>query len=135
MKPCLRCLLLVIPGCLALACGTAACRSAAPPAAQAPAAPPAEGEPQTVIKFLPAATVIHVNGVHRYVIMECTALPSEGEEAIIYRGKSQVALVRIGAQRRQPFVAADILAGEPLPGDLVKLRHEFRVERPEEETP
>lgn len=76
---------------------------------------------------MPAAKVIRVNPRHRYVILECTVLPNEGEEAKVFRGDDEVAAVRMTRNRRGTLVAADILEGTPQPGDAVRLERRIPV--------
>lgn len=75
---------------------------------------------EPVYIFLPAARVLHVNKEDEYVILQCTALPSPGKEAKVYRDSKLVARLRILERRRGPFVAADILSGTVQCDDLVK---------------
>jgi hypothetical protein len=101
-------------GVLCLAVMTAqGCRTASPPAA---APPPAE----PVYVEVAAGRVVHVNGREGHVILECPSLPSAGEEAKVYRGAELVGRLRISHLGRFPFVAADIVEGEPREGDLAR---------------
>jgi hypothetical protein len=64
--------------------------------------------------------VVRVNRSDRYVIVQCAALPSEGQTYRVYRGFSSVALIRFTGAARRPFAAADILEGLPQAGDRVQ---------------
>ena len=91
--------------------------------------------PPTRTVMLPTARVIRVNPTYRYVILECTVLPTEGEEARVYRKQDMVGTARITSRRHGPFVAAEILEGDPQRGDTVKLKRRVPTESQEEEAP
>jgi len=61
--------------------------------------------------------VVRINPEERYVILECTVLPIEGEVITLYRNKRISGKVRAGSQTSGKYVAADILEGEPMTGD------------------
>jgi len=63
--------------------------------------------------------VVRVNEADRYVVLECTFLPSVGEEITLFRDqekrvRSRVRVATVGSGH---WVAADILEGYPQPGD------------------
>ena len=64
--------------------------------------------------------VLHVNTNYSYVVLQCGSLPSPGEEAKVCRGNTVVARLRINSSDRFPFVAADVIEGQPQEGDSVK---------------
>ena len=64
--------------------------------------------------------VLHVNTNYNYVILQCGSLPSPGEEAKVFRGNAVVARLKINSSDRFPFVAADVIEGQPQEGDSVK---------------
>jgi hypothetical protein len=64
--------------------------------------------------------VLHVNTNYSYVILQCGSLPSPGEEAKVCRGNAVVARLKINSSDRFPFVAADVIEGQPQEGDSVK---------------
>jgi len=61
--------------------------------------------------------VASVNTAGRYVVLECAALPKEGEEITLYNGIGQTGRVKINRHTSGNFAAADILDGEPATGD------------------
>ena len=63
--------------------------------------------------------VVRVNSIDDYVIVDCQRLPSDGEEARVYRGQIQVGAIRFSGPSHRPFAAADIVSGRPQSGDLV----------------
>ncbi|OQW97808.1 MAG: hypothetical protein BWK77_00840 [Verrucomicrobia bacterium A1] len=83
------------------------------PEAPAPTVPPPV--------LLTVGRVLSVNAERGYVVVECGSLPSPGEEAKVFRGEQAVALLRISGPSRPPFVTADIVDGQPQPGDTVKV--------------
>jgi len=97
-------LLLIVPG---AGCGTV----------RAP--PPSEEKPPE-LGLPPAGEVLYVNAAYQFVIMRCAGIPRQGTEYGLYRNRQEVARVRIGGQRRSTFWAADILEGQPQPGDIMK---------------
>jgi len=64
--------------------------------------------------------VLHVNTNYNYVILQCGSLPSPGEEAKVCRRDAVVGRVKISGSDRFPFVAADVIDGQPQEGDSVK---------------
>ena len=78
---------------------------------------PAEKPPPPPFEL---GTVIHVNQEKQYVILQCTVLPSSGEEAKVIRNDKTVALLQIRGPSRTPFYSADIVSGAPKKGDQVK---------------
>lgn len=65
--------------------------------------------------------VRHVNPKFRHAIVRCGSLPSEGEEAKVYREGKVVGGLRMSGPAHYPFAAADILVGDPEEGDVVKV--------------
>ncbi len=63
--------------------------------------------------------VVRVNAAERYVVLECTFLPSAGEEITLFRDQERRvrSRVRVGTVGSGHWVAADILEGYPQPGD------------------
>jgi len=61
--------------------------------------------------------VVRINPEERYVILECTVLPIEGEVITLYRNNRVSGKVRAGRQSSGKFVAADIMEGDPITGD------------------
>lgn len=61
--------------------------------------------------------VVRINPVERYVILECTVLPIEGEVITLYRDKRISGKVRAGRQTSGRLMSADIIEGEPMAGD------------------
>lgn len=64
-------------------------------------------------------TIVRVNNVDRYVIVDCRRLPSPGEEAKVVRNHWQAGTIRFSGPRHRPFASADIVNGQPEVGDLV----------------
>ena len=61
--------------------------------------------------------VVRINPESRYVVLECTVLPSEGEVITLYGVDRTSSRVRVTAQRTGRFVVADIMDGWPAQGD------------------
>jgi hypothetical protein len=97
-----------------LATGCSSPGPAKPQAATAPVAAPAAPGPSL-------GEIIHVNRELGYVVVNCTALPSNGEELRVFRGEQPVGLVRVTGPVRDVFAGADIVEGEARQGD--RLRH------------
>ncbi|MBW7908136.1 MAG: hypothetical protein H3C50_04345 [Kiritimatiellae bacterium] len=68
--------------------------------------------------------IVRVNDRARYVVAECSVLPSPGEEATVMRGDQFVGRIRFSSQMRPPFAVADLLEGEPLAGDRWRVDRE-----------
>ena len=105
MKQLARCLLLAA-ACVMLT----ACRSGRVAEAAATDGP----QPYVVARH---GTVVRVNPVDRYVVLECTHLPIPGEVITLYREERVSANVRAGRVASDRYVAADIIEGEPMEGD------------------
>ena len=84
------------------------------------ASEPEDQPPKPVLVELTIGRVLHVSTNHNYVILQCGSLPSPDEGAKVFRGKSVVARLKMNAPDRFPFVAADVIEGEPREGDSVK---------------
>jgi hypothetical protein len=86
---------------------------------------PPPGSPATTVPpppvLLTVGRVLNVNAARGYVVVECGSLPSPGEEAKVFRSDEVVARLRISGPSRPPFVTADIVDGQPQPGDTVKV--------------
>ncbi len=63
--------------------------------------------------------VVRVNDPGGYVVLECTFLPSVGEEITVFRDRERRirSRVRVGSIASGHWVVADILDGYPMPGD------------------
>ncbi len=77
--------------------------------------------------------VMHVNAAYGYVIIRCGSLPSADGEAKVCREGAVVARVKINGSERFPFVAADVVEGEPREGDTVKQVMRKVVRSPDDE--
>lgn len=77
-------------------------------------------EAQDRIRAVGTVTSVHPDG--DFVIIMCPRLPKAEAEAKVYRNGAMVALLKIDPMRRRPYVCADILAGEPRRGDVVKMK-------------
>jgi hypothetical protein len=75
---------------------------------------------RVVLVELTVGRVLHVNTNYSYVVLQCGSLPSPGEEAKVCRGNDVVARLKINSTDRFPFVAADVIEGQPQEGDSVK---------------
>lgn len=89
-------------------------------AAWSAASEPGEQAGKPVLVELTIGRVLHVNTNYSYVILQCGSLPSTDEEAKVCRGNAVVARLRINSAARFPFVAADVIEGQPQEGDSVK---------------
>ena len=67
-----------------------------------------------------SGTVIRVNDEFRYAVVQCTILPSIGEEAKVVRDGKTVGCVKVSGPTHPPFTVADILEGTVKTGDGVK---------------
>lgn len=65
-------------------------------------------------------SIVAVNPRDGFVILQCRVLPKAGQQAKVYNDGAMVALLTITNERAYPYVCADIEAGEPLRGDIVK---------------
>ncbi len=63
--------------------------------------------------------VVRVNENDGYVVLECTFLPSTGEELTVFRDRDRQirSRVRVGSVSSGRWVVADIIEGRPMPGD------------------
>ena len=84
--------------------------------------PQEPAEPPVTVKEVEftIGRVMHVNAPCGYVIIQCGSLPSADGEAKVCREGAVVARVKINGSERFPFVAADVVEGEPREGDTVK---------------
>jgi hypothetical protein len=57
-----------------------------------------------------------------FAVVRGRDLPSDGEEAMVFRGERQVGVVRFAGPTRNEFAAPDIVSGDPQPGDRVVQR-------------
>ena len=64
-----------------------------------------------------SGVVIRVNDEFRYVVMQCTILPSIGEEAKVVRDGKIVGRIQVSGPTHSPFTVADILEGTVKTGD------------------
>ena len=96
-----------------------------------PSAPRASAAPPPPV-LLTVGHVLHVNAPRGYAVLQCGSLPSPGEEARVFRGEQPVARLRISGPNRPPFVTADILDGQPLEGDAVKVFRQRGAAAPSE---
>ncbi|MFH0909868.1 MAG: hypothetical protein V1929_14000 [bacterium] len=83
-------------------------KAAAPTAAAPVALGPSVGE------------IIHVNREMLYVVLNCAALPSPGEEITVFRGEQPVGRVRVTGPVHDVFAAADIIEGDARQGDRIR---------------
>ncbi|GEM_PF-2316682 len=68
----------------------------------------------------PMGEVLYINREHDYMIIRTAVLPAVDEELNLYRKGDRVGRVRVTDRRYPPFLAADILEGEPEQGDTVR---------------
>jgi hypothetical protein len=114
---------MVAAGWLVLLLG-AGCSSPGPKAAATDPAAPVPPGPSV-------GEIIHVNREMGYVVLNCTALPSTGEEIRVFRGEQPVGLVRVTGPVHDVFAAADIVNGELRQGDRIRRQEKI----PTEQTP
>lgn len=106
---CVMAVLSVAVGLVGAGCGTPGPKQPEAPAVQTPPPPgPSLGE------------VIHVNKEMRYVVLQCTALPSPGEEIRVFRGDQTVGRLRVTGPVHDVFVAADVVEGDMRQGDRIR---------------
>jgi len=96
---------------LLIAAGLAGCATTKPPPEQ-----PVPSEPHIAPHY---GHVSRVNQTDGYVILECTFLPSAGEEITLYRDRSKrvSSRVRVNSVSSGHWVAAEIVEGNPMIGD------------------
>ena len=99
----------------------------------APARSHAAETNRVVLVELAIGRVLHVNTNYHYVILQCGSLPSAGEEAKVCRGNAVVARLNINRSDAFPFVAADVIEGQPQEGDSVKQVMKKFVRSPDDE--
>lgn len=67
--------------------------------------------------------VVMVDTVHRFVLVDAgsSSAPAAGRDVVTLRDKRQTALLRVTAEARPPYIAMDIVEGEPALGDQAAL--------------
>jgi hypothetical protein len=67
--------------------------------------------------------VVMVDTVHRFVLVDAGSgsAPAAGRDVVTLRDKRQTALLRVTAEARPPYIAMDIVEGEPALGDQAAL--------------
>ena len=67
--------------------------------------------------------VVMVDAVHRFVLVDAGSgsAPAAGRDVVTLRDKRQTALLRVTAEARPPYIAMDIVEGEPALGDQAAL--------------
>ena len=86
---------------------------------KSPAPPPPQ--PQMVEVSFTLGRIVRINSEHGYVVMQCVSLPSLGEAATVWREDQAVGRLLVNGPLRPPFAVADILQGEPMAGDHVRV--------------
>ncbi len=78
--------------------------------------------------------VVMVDAVHRFVLVDAgsASAPAAGRDVVTLRDKRQTALLRVTAEERPPYIAMDIVEGEPALGDQAALEE---GREPPEDTP
>ena len=78
-------------------------------------------KPEIPEATLPAwiGRVVMVDMTHRFVLVEtgASAAPSTGTEVLTVRDKRKTSILRATGEARPPYVAMEILKGEPALGD------------------
>lgn len=64
-----------------------------------------------------------VDTLHRFVLVDAgsASAPAAGRDVVTLRDKRKTSLLRVTAEARFPYVAMDILEGEPALGDQAAL--------------
>ena len=107
-----------------LTCWTAAlllgagCAGTAPMRPPAAATPVLAGTPQ--IRWVPGATVVHVDQKNGHAVLECLIIPEAGTEAEVFHEGQKCAVLLMTGQRNGSFAAGRIVSGRPETGDLVQ---------------
>ena len=67
--------------------------------------------------------VVMVDTLHRFVLVDAgsASAPAAGRDVVTLRDKRKTSLLRVTAEARSPYVAMDILEGEPALGDQAAL--------------
>lgn len=63
-----------------------------------------------------------VNSDAHFVLIDLGSMMpalAPGTELRVLRDENEIARVKVSAERKRPFVSADIMSGEPAPGDRV----------------
>ncbi|MGD9873851.1 MAG: hypothetical protein AB7T27_06230 [Kiritimatiellia bacterium] len=97
---------------------TAGCAHTGPMQPPAAAPPGTAGPPQ--IRWVPGATVIHVDLKNGHAILECMIIPGAGTEAEVYHRGTQCATLLMTGHRNGSYAAGNIVSGLPEKGDLVR---------------
>lgn len=113
----------LMAGLAGIALLSASCATAPPPRAP----DPVDKTWETIVRKMEnrhevriIGTVATVNRRDGFAILQCRVLPKAGQEVKVYSRGAMSALLKIGSARDFPYVCADILAGEPARGDIVK---------------
>ncbi len=72
-------------------------------------------------KNVTVGTVAQVDMQYDFVVIDIGGEPAieSGSTLFLQRADKEVGKVKVGTQSLRPFVVADILDGEPMPGDIV----------------
>lgn len=100
---------------LLLAGGCAQTAPMRPPAA----VPPAPDRPPQ-IRWVPGATVVHVDRENGHAVLECLIIPDAGTEAEVYHQGKKCAVLLMTGHRNGSYAAGNIVSGQPERGDLVR---------------
>jgi len=98
---------------VAVLCGASGCAHFGPKKPEVPEA--------TLPTWL--GRVVMVDTFHRFVLVDAGSAspPAAGREVVTLRDKRRTALLRVTAETRPPYIAMDILEGEPALGDQAAL--------------
>lgn len=98
---------------MAIVLGTAGCVSSR-------TAPPIRSIKLDGIEWRASGRVIRVRPDIGWVVLDCALPPAAGEDVALTRNGQIVAHVRATEHRRGAIVAADILEGRPMAGDVIE---------------
>jgi len=91
-------------------------------------------KPEAPEAALPAwiGRVVMVDAIHRFVLVDtgAGAAPSVGAKILTIRDKRKTAVLRATGEARQPYVAMEIVEGEPALGDQAALDESGSVSAP-----
>ena len=66
-----------------------------------------------------AGRITQVDRDHGFVVMRAVLPPADGAKAVVYRGRDEVARLRVSGPRHYPFISAVIEEGTPEIDDVV----------------
>jgi len=66
-----------------------------------------------------AGRITQVDREHRFVVVRAVFPPADGAAAVVYRGRNEVARLRVAGPSHYPYISAVIEEGDPAVDDVV----------------